>query len=52
MAQTLEEEKETDQKLTELAGTINVEAIDAEGSGEDEEDEVNARRQKSKAARA
>jgi ferritin-like metal-binding protein YciE len=52
LEQTLEEEKETDQKLTELAGTINVEAIDAEGSEEDEEDGVNARKQKSKAARA
>jgi ferritin-like metal-binding protein YciE len=50
LEQTLEEEKETDQKLTELAGAINVEAMDAEGS-EDEED-VNARKQKSKAARA
>jgi ferritin-like metal-binding protein YciE len=51
LEQTLEEEKETDQKLTELAGAINVEAINAEGS-EDEEDAVNARKQKSKAARA
>jgi ferritin-like metal-binding protein YciE len=51
LEQTLEEEKETDQKLTELAGTINVEAISAEGSDEDEED-ANARRQKSRAARA
>jgi ferritin-like metal-binding protein YciE len=51
LEQTLEEEKETDQKLTELAGTINVEAVNAEGSDEDEE-EVNVRRQKSKAARA
>jgi len=51
LEQTLEEEKETDQKLTELAGAINVEAINAEGS-EDEEDNVNARKQKSKAARA
>ena len=50
LEQTLEEEKETDQKLTELAGAINEEAINAEGS-EDEED-VNARKQKSKAARA
>src|SRR5580700_4645170 len=52
LEQTLEEEKETDQKLTELAGAINVEAIDAEGSDEDEEDDVNARKQKSRAARA
>jgi len=52
LEQTLEEEKETDQKLTELAGAINVEAIDAEGSGDEEENGVNARKQKSKAARA
>ena len=51
LEQTLEEEKETDQKLTELAGAINVEAVNAEGS-EDEEDDVNARKQKSKAAGA
>jgi ferritin-like metal-binding protein YciE len=51
LEQTLEEEKETDQKLTELAGAINVEAVNAEGS-EDEEDDVNARKGKSKAAGA
>ncbi len=32
LEQTLEEEKETDQKLTELAGSINVEAANAGGS--------------------
>ena len=37
LEQTLEEEKETDQKLTELAGAINVEAINAEGSEDEEE---------------
>jgi ferritin-like metal-binding protein YciE len=52
LEQTLEEEKETDQKLTELAGTINVEAVNAEGKDEDEEEDVHARRGKSKAARA
>jgi ferritin-like metal-binding protein YciE len=52
LEQTLEEEKETNQKLTELAGAINVEAIDAEGSEDEEENDVNARKQKSKAARA
>jgi ferritin-like metal-binding protein YciE len=51
LEQTLEEEKETDQKLTELAGAINLEAVNTESS-EDEEDDVNARKQKSKAARA
>src|SRR6202011_1324684 len=43
LEQTLEEEKETDQKLTELAGAINVEAIDAESSEDEEENDVNAR---------
>jgi ferritin-like metal-binding protein YciE len=52
LEQTLEEEKETDQKLTELAGTINVEAVNAEGSDEDEEEDASTRRQKSRAARA
>ena len=52
LEQTLEEEKETDQKLTDLAGTINVEAVDTEGSEEEAEADVNARKQKSKAARA
>ena len=50
LEQTLEEEKDTDQKLTELAGTINVEAMNAEGTDGDED--VNARRRKAKAARA
>jgi len=52
LEQTLEEEKETDEKLTELAGAINVEAVNAKGSGDEEEDVVNVRKQKSKAARA
>jgi ferritin-like metal-binding protein YciE len=52
LEQTLEEEKETDQKLTELAGTINVEAVNAEGADEDEEEDASTRRQKSRAARA
>jgi ferritin-like metal-binding protein YciE len=38
--ETLEEEKETDEKLTELSGDINVQANeDAEGSDEDEDEE-------------
>jgi ferritin-like metal-binding protein YciE len=46
---TLEEEKETDQKLTELARQINVEAAGAT----DEEDETPSRKQtKSRSARA
>jgi ferritin-like metal-binding protein YciE len=52
LEQTLEEEKETDQKLTDLAGTINVEAVDTEGAEDEEEADMNARKQKSKAARA
>jgi ferritin-like metal-binding protein YciE len=47
LSQTLEEEKETDKKLTQLASEINVEASQSEGS----EDEPTGRR-KSKAAHA
>jgi len=50
LEETLEEEKETDQKLTELAVTINVDAINPEGS--DEEEVPVASKPKSKAARA
>jgi ferritin-like metal-binding protein YciE len=61
LEQTLEEEKETDQKLTQLAEKINVEA---EGEGQDEQGEAEnegarqmprarqSSRKKSKAARA
>ena len=52
LEETLEEEKETDQKLTELAATINVEAVNAEGSEDDEEEVPAANKLKSKAARA
>ena len=48
LSQTLEEEKETDKKLTQLAGEINVEANRGEG---DSEDEPTGRR-KSKSAHA
>jgi ferritin-like metal-binding protein YciE len=51
LEETLTEEKETDQKLTELAVTINVEAINPDGSDEEEEVPV-ASKPKSKAARA
>jgi ferritin-like metal-binding protein YciE len=47
LEQTLEEEKETDQKLTELAGSINVEAANAGGS-----EESTVVKPRSKAARA
>jgi ferritin-like metal-binding protein YciE len=52
LEETLEEEKETDQKLTELAVTINVEAIDPEGSDEEEEKVSVGGKAKSRAARA
>src|ERR1700716_2315802 len=53
LEQTLEEEKETDQKLTDMAGEINVKALGAssqEGSEEDEEEAP--MRKKAKSARA
>jgi ferritin-like metal-binding protein YciE len=48
LSQTLEEEKETDKKLTQLASEINVEANQSEGVSEDEP----TGRRKSKAAHA
>jgi ferritin-like metal-binding protein YciE len=54
LEQTLEEEKETDQKLTDMAGEINVKALgegSEEGSSEEDEEEVPARK-KAKSARA
>lgn len=48
LSQTLEEEKETDKKLTQLAGEINVEANQNEGASEDEP----SGRRKTKAAHA
>jgi ferritin-like metal-binding protein YciE len=53
LEQTLEEEKETDQKLTDMASEINVKAMgegSEEGSAEDEEEETP--RRKAKSARA
>ena len=38
LKQTLDEEKETDKKLTQLSGRINVEAADSEGSDEERGD--------------
>ena len=51
---TLEEEKETDQKLTELAREVNVEAAGAVSSGEEDETDTKAKKQasKSRSARA
>jgi len=51
LGETLEEEKETDHKLTELAENINVQAQQEDGEGDDSEESVPARK-KSKAARA
>jgi ferritin-like metal-binding protein YciE len=45
LEQTLEEEKETDQKLTQLAEEINVKAMEA-GEGEEEEESGQGRRKK------
>jgi ferritin-like metal-binding protein YciE len=53
LEQTLEEEKETDQKLTDMASEINVKAMgegSEEGSSEEEEEETP--RKKAKSARA
>jgi ferritin-like metal-binding protein YciE len=57
LEQTLAEEKETDEKLTELAEQINVVAKDAEESEEEEEEapkpsSKGSRKQKARAARA
>jgi ferritin-like metal-binding protein YciE len=49
LRETLEEEKKTDSKLTELAESINLEAA---GSDESEEEEGNAAPRKTKTARA
>jgi ferritin-like metal-binding protein YciE len=54
LEQTLEEEKETDQKLTDMAGEINVKAMgegSEQGSSEEDKEEVPARK-KAKTARA
>jgi ferritin-like metal-binding protein YciE len=52
LEQTLEEEKETDQKLTDMAGEINVKAlVSEEGSSEDEE-EMPVRNKKARSAKA
>lgn len=53
LEETLNEEKETDSKLTELAENINVEALEAGQSGEseDEADEASSKRQAVKAKR-
>lgn len=50
LQQTLDEEKETDQKLTQLAEEINVEA--AEGSGEEETEEEESRPSRARSSSA
>jgi ferritin-like metal-binding protein YciE len=55
LEQTLEEEKETDQKLTDLASDINVKAMgegSEEGSSESDEESPTPIRKKSRTARA
>ena len=47
LEQTLNEEKETDQKLTQLAEQINVEAAEGEEEGEGEEEELRPSRARS-----
>jgi ferritin-like metal-binding protein YciE len=51
LEQTLEEEKETDQKLTDMASEINVKAM-GEGSEEGSEEEEAPARKKARSARA
>jgi ferritin-like metal-binding protein YciE len=51
LKQTLEEEKETDKKLTQLSGRINVEAADSEESDQERGDSKKMRA-KARAARA
>jgi ferritin-like metal-binding protein YciE len=52
LRQTLDEEKETDEKLTELAENINLKAAESGEEGEEGAEEVNDGRKKTKAARA
>jgi ferritin-like metal-binding protein YciE len=49
---TLDEEKATDEKLTELSGQINVEAAESEESDEDAESAKKTKKAKAKSARA
>ena len=49
---TLEEEKETDEKLTQLAEEINVQAKEAGSEGEEGEEEEEAPRGKARGAKA
>src|SRR6202022_3793510 len=52
LEKTLEEEKETDEKLTELAEEINVQAKSESGEEEDEESEEETPRARARGARA
>jgi hypothetical protein len=52
LEKTLEEEKETDEKLSQLAEEINAQAKESGGKGEEEEEEEEAPRGKARGARA
>lgn len=52
LEKTLEEEKETDRKLTELAEGINRQALEASGGDEEEEEEEATSRGRARGARA
>ncbi|HSS95744.1 MAG TPA: hypothetical protein VLK33_01870, partial [Terriglobales bacterium] len=52
LRQTLEEEKETDEKLTQLSGHINVEAADSEETDGVDSQSRKAVTRKAKSARA
>lgn len=52
LEETLNEEKETDQKLTQLAEEINVEAAEGEEEGEDEESRPSRARSSSSGSRS
>ncbi len=52
LEKTLEEEKETDQKLTEIAEAINIEAVEKGEREEEEEDTAKVGRRRSARARA
>lgn len=52
LEETLSEEKETDEKLTELAQSINLQAAESEGEEDEEEESEPVAKSKSKSARA
>lgn len=52
LEQTLEEEKQTDQKLTELAGDINQQSMDAEPTETEEEEESEGGQRRARSGKA